>query len=933
MSDLNLSESGLSELKLSEPNLSELHPALRDNVRLLGHLLGQNIKEHLGQEFLDKLEAIRAAAKLDREEQAGDASPELVRLLRDLGDDEMVFVARAFNQFLNLANIAEQYHGVRRNRTDKEAGLETFDELLDRLKDCGKTQKDLSDLLSDMNIEFVLTAHPTEVTRRTLIKKYEAMTNCLAAKDRSDLSETELRRIHEKLNRLVCEAWHSDEIRQNRPTAIDEAKWGFAVIENSLWDALPDFLRDFDAAVQEKFGQTLPPDFSPIRFASWMGGDRDGNPNVTAKLTEEVMNLSRWMAADLYLRDIRALLNELSMWDCSDELREEAKKYADADNRNLNEPYRLVLIQLRKRLTATLAWSANKAKGLKGDDTDILVDNAELIQPLMLCYRSFNEKGLHSVANGLLLDTIRRVSCFGLELLKLDIRQDSERHLEVMSELTNYLGLGDFSTWSEQEKQTFLLQELQSKRPLIPVKWPCSKDVREVLDTCRAVAKQPASALGSYVISMASSPSDVLTVILLLQEAGIKHKMRVVPLFETLDDLSGSNEAIDDLLSIPWYLSYCESHQEVMIGYSDSAKDAGQMAAAWAQYQAQERLVSVAEKHDVKLTLFHGRGGTVGRGGGPANRAILSQPPGSVTGSFRITEQGEMIRFKFGMPTVAKQSLKLYLNAVIEASLLPPPKPKDEWRNLMNTMTQSALKSYRATVRENPDFVEYFRSVTPEQELGKLALGSRPARRKATGGVESLRAIPWIFAWTQIRLMLPAWLGSDEALEEVLSSDQASVLDDMFAHWPFFKTHIDMLEMVVAKGDPRIARYYDQLLVAEPLKPLGRTLRHRYLDMVNLVNKVKKQATLQAENPQLQGSLNVRNPYTDPLHYLQAELLRRDRLCSEIPENVPEGARDNSAAESDESKNEFCELQTVKQVEMALKVTMAGIAAGIRNTG
>ncbi len=889
--------------------MSELHPALRDNVRLLGGLLGQNIQEHLGQEFLDKLEAIRAAAKIDRNEQTGDASPELVRLLTGLGDEEIVSVARAFNQFLNLANIAEQYHGVRRNRTDQEEGIEAFDDLFDRLKKAKKSDQDLAGLLEGMKIEFVLTAHPTEVTRRTLIMKYEAITACLAKQDRPDLSDQEKSRIRDKLNRLVCEAWHSDEIRHDRPSAVDEARWGFAVIENSLWEALPEFLRDFDIALNDKFGVKLPPDASPIRFASWMGGDRDGNPNVTATLTEEVMSLSRWMAADLYLRDVRALMNELSMWDCSDELRIEADKYLADNKRNRDEPYRLVLMQLRKRLIATLDWSAKKANGEEADTYDILIENEELIAPLMLCYRSLHEKGLHSVANGLLLDTIRRASCFGLELVKLDIRQDSERHLDVMSELTQYLGLGDFSDWDEERRQTFLLAELQSNRPLIPVKWPCSDDVKEVLKTCRMIAKQPSSALGSYVISMASSPSDVLIVILLLKEAGITHRMRVVPLFETLDDLSGSSEAINRLLAIAWYKDYCQNHQEVMIGYSDSAKDAGQMAAAWAQYQAQERLVSVAEKHHVKLTLFHGRGGTVGRGGGPANRAILSQPPGSVAGSFRITEQGEMIRFKFGLPTVAKQSLKLYLSAVIEASLLPPPKPREAWRDLMNEMTQLSLSSYRATVREDPDFVDYFRAATPEQELGKLALGSRPARRKMGGGVESLRAIPWIFAWTQMRLMLPAWLGSDDALETILLSEKSKTLDEMFKQWPFFKTHIDMLEMVVAKGDARIARYYDQVLAPEALKPLGHTLRHRFLRMIELVNQVKQQDVIQQANPQFQGSLDVRNPYTDPLHYLQAELLRRDRQCQ------GEGG------------------ESVQLVEAALKVTMAGIAAGIRNTG
>lgn len=897
--------------------MSELHPALRENVRLLGELLGENIQQHLGSEFLEKIEAIRLAAKADRGAQRGDASPELVKLLSSLDDQELVSVTRAFNQFLNLANIAEQYHGVRRNQQVGDDGLgedgvERFDELLERLKHTGKTEADLSRLLDDMKLEFVLTAHPTEVTRRTLIMKYEAIADCLAQRDRSDLNEKELQDIRERLNRLVCEAWHSDEIRQERPTAVDEARWGFAVIENSLWDALPDFLRDFDTALKSAYGLSLPPNASPIKFASWMGGDRDGNPNVTSRTTQEVLSLSRWMAADLYLRDVRALLNELSMWDCSEELRTEANRIrqsaAHDDNHHRDEPYRLILIQLRKRLLATREWAAVRARGEDANASDVMFANSELIEPLMLCYRSLTEKGLHAVANGRLLDSLRRASCFGLELVKLDIRQDSDRHLALMSELTQYLELGDFASWDEQKRQQFLLNELAGKRPLIPDSWPCSDEAKEVLATCRIVAEQPASALGAYVISMASSPSDVLTVILLLKEAGIQHPLRVVPLFETLDDLSGASTSIDALLSIPWYLNYCQGRQEVMIGYSDSAKDAGQMAAAWAQYQTQESLVKVAARHQVKLTLFHGRGGTVGRGGGPANRAIMSQPPGSVDGSFRITEQGEMIRFKFGLPSVARQSLKLYLNAVIEASLLPPPQPNSRWREVMDEMTACSLASYRAVVRENPDFVAYFRAATPEQELGKLALGSRPARRKASGGVESLRAIPWIFAWTQTRLMLPAWLGSDEALAKILASEKVDILDEMSTQWPFFKTHIDMLEMVVAKGDTRIARYYDQLLVPGALKPLGRQLRQRFLDTIQQINQVKKQSVILKDNPAFQNSLKVRNPYTDPLHYLQAELMRRER----------------QACENDPS---------LQLVEAALKVTMAGIAAGIRNTG
>jgi phosphoenolpyruvate carboxylase len=383
----------------------------------------------------------------------------------------------------------------------------------------------------------------------------------------------------------------------------------------------------------------------------------------------------------------------------------------------------------------------------------------------------------------------------------------------------------------------------------------------------------------------------------------------VVPLFETLSDLQGAPDSMAALYQVDWYREYCQGRQEVMIGYSDSSKDAGQLMAAWAQYQAQEKLTQVARQYGVHLTLFHGRGGTVGRGGGPANRAILSQPPGSVNGSFRITEQGEMIRFKFGLPRLAVQSLTLYTTAVIEATLAPPPEPEDSWREMMDWLTERSLKSYREVVREDPDFVPYFRQVTPETALGKLALGSRPARRKPTGGVESLRAIPWIFAWTQMRLMLPSWLGSDVALEEAARHQRLPELREMMRGWPFFRTYVDMLEMVLAKADLRIASYYEQTLVEdETLKALGASLRERLRGCIERVLELKEQQALLESEPVFAHSMRVRNPYTDPLHYLQAELLKRDR--------------------ESEGKGEVPDM-----VERALKVTMAGIAAGMRNTG
>jgi phosphoenolpyruvate carboxylase len=438
----------------------------------------------------------------------------------------------------------------------------------------------------------------------------------------------------------------------------------------------------------------------------------------------------------------------------------------------------------------------------------------------------------------------------------------------------------------------------------LPNDWQPSSNVQEVLDTCAVVANENADFFASYVISMAGAPSDVLAVALLLKMSGCKNNIPIAPLFETLDDLTQAASSIDALLQLPWYQEYCNGKQMVMVGYSDSAKDAGQLAACWAQYKAQEELVKVCDKYNTSLMLFHGRGGTVGRGGGPAHSAILSQPPGSVRGSIRVTEQGEMIRFKFGHPEVAHRSLQVYLSAVLFATELPPPKPTDDWRHIMETLSDIALVNYREVIRENPEFVPYFRSVTPEQELGKLALGSRPAKRKATGGVESLRAIPWIFAWTQIRLMLPAWLGSETALNEFIKSGRLKELQSMAEQWPFFETYIDMLEMVLSKADKGIAHYYENTLYQGGKSELGQDLRDRLDQAISLVLEVKQQSELLEHSPTIGQSMAVRNPYTDPLHYLQAELMRRTRAQ---PDN--------------------------QSLEHALKVTMAGIAAGMRNTG
>ena len=907
---------------MSHTSLSiDPHAALRDDVRLLGNLMGETLQQQVGQEFFDQIETIRHLAKQARDGNS-DARDQLNHTLSNLTEQELLPVARAFTQFLNFANIAEQYHRVRRRRawqntpdTPPQSG--SLQELIPRLLKANRSPKQLWQSVLELDIELVLTAHPTEISRRTLIQKYDDIADCLQILDQQQLSPQEKKAVLSRLKQQIIAAWHTDEIRSHKPTPVDEAKWGFTAIEQTLWFSIPQFMRQLDSTIFEHTGKHLPLDHAPIRFASWMGGDRDGNPNVTHQVTQEVLLLSRWQAADLYWRDVDALRWDLSMQDCNATLREVVGEASE-------EPYRDILRKVRTRLEHTRNWLKSTIDGqanhanqtLEIDQSAVYHNTNELMQPLLLCYQSLVDCNMQDIANGELLDLIRRVACFGIELLKLDIRQESGRHRDTLNAITEYLKIGSYLDWDEAQRQQYLLQELNNPRPLLPrhvqtnhANSPFSDDVREVLATFNMLARQPQQSLGAYVISMAQQPSDILAVMLLQKEAEIATPLRVVPLFETLKDLNNAADSLEQLLSVDWYKQAItdnqgQAKQEIMIGYSDSAKDAGFLAANWAQYRAQEQLAHVAEKHGVQLTLFHGRGGSISRGGAPTHQALLSQPPGSVKGKIRVTEQGEMIRFKFGMQGIALRNLELYISATLEATLLPPPSPKSEWRDLMHRMTQVAVAAYRETVHDNPLFIRYLRTVTPELELQMLPLGSRPARRNTSGGIESLRAIPWVFAWTQVRLMLPAWLGTGWALNSALSEGQRPIIDDMQQHWPYFQTLLNMLEMVLSKADPAIAAYYESRLTSDPeLIALGEVMRDRLTSATDTLLDVIDQTELLQNMPTLKRSINVRTPYILPLHLLQAELMKR--------------RRENGNTTYDH----------------ALMVTIAGIAAGLRNTG
>lgn len=869
----------------------QLDSKLKNTVRNLGTTLGDIIRAQLGDEWLQRIETIRIDGRQSYQGDA-DSSEKLKNLIATLQDEELLTVGRAFSQFLNLANIAEQEFNSTHSVDDPISDLFSH---LDKANIDGATFEQALQLL---DIDLVLTAHPTEVTRRTLIHKHSELAHCLSQLHQDGLNELNRQRLQTRIADLISQAWHTEEIRTIRPTPVDEARWGFSVIENSLWEAVPDFIRQLDAKVKAKYGLSLPMDASPVQFNSWMGGDRDGNPFVTAKVTEQVLLLARKRAAKLFAQDVDKLQVELSMSDCDDALRAEVG--------DVLEPYRALLRPLLTKLKHTQDDIMNHLDGLPSNPASWISHKDELLKPLMLCYQSMQHCGMQGIANGCLLDTLRRVHCFGVHLLKLDIRQDSERHANVFGELTRYLGLGDYNSWSEDDKQAFLLRELSSKRPLFPHNWQPSEEVKEVLNTCKTIAKHGSDGFGIYIISMASQASDVLCVQLLLKEMDVSWPMPVAPLFETLDDLNNAQAVMDKLLSIDWYRGYIKGRQYVMIGYSDSAKDAGALAAGWAQYESQEALVALADKYNIELTLFHGRGGTIGRGGLPAHEAILSQPPGSLQGGFRVTEQGETIRYKFGMPVLAQRSLSLYASAILQAIILPPPAPKQEWRETIKLMAENGRDNYRKIVRDDPNFVPYFRVATPEQELGKLPLGSRPAKRKPTGGIESLRAIPWIFAWAQTRLVLPSWLGVMKAVQGSIDLGQRKVIDDMLKNWPFYHSRLSMLDMVFHKADPRISMEYDAKLVPAELQYFGQALREELQASITLLMELLQQKTVMEKDPVGKNSMNIRAGYLQPLHYLQIELLKRIRALEDDSDPV---------------------------LERAMMVTIAGIAVGMRNTG
>ena len=879
---------------------------LREDIRYLGNILGEVIKEQEGIKFFNLVEKVRKLSKANKINLKNKNSfKKLVKTVRNSNPIDTLRLTRAFTHLINFINLAEsidtsrnldEYETKRKNLKYNIFIEEIFEKLFKNKK---ISNNKIYNLAKNLDIGIVLTAHPTEVKRRTLIQKYHKIIEILEQRDLYNSHPSKLTQLNKQLHDEFTIIWNTDDLKRTKPSPFDEARWGLAIIEDSLWETIPKVYRRLNSIFLKNMNRGLPKNFNPIQFGSWMGGDRDGNPNVTAKVTKEVILLSRWEAAKLYEKSLTKIIRSYSMKKCS-------KKISSKVGKTF-EPYRVFLRPLRDKLRLTHRSIEQYFINKTPLDKNILLSSTEeILKPLRVVRESLEQNQNENVASGDLLDLMRRAKCFGINLARLDIRQESSRHRQLIAELIKKKFNKNYYNFTEEEKINFLKSKLTSTKSYINKFKFSNKENNEVWSTFKILADEPSECLGAYVISMTTSVSDILSVSFLQKEAKINNKLRVVPLFETLDDLINAKPIMESLFSKKWYRKLINNKQEVMIGYSDSSKDAGKICASWHQYKAQEEIVKLGKKFDVNVTFFHGRGGSPGRGGGPIQATLRSQPPGSVNGKIRITDQGEVIQQKYGYEPIAEYNLCSYIGAVTEATLNPPPTPKQNWRSLIEKMSDISKSSYRKNINQSSEFIKYFKTVTPSAALGKLSIGSRPSKRKNVDNIKSLRAIPWVFAWTQIRLMLPAWLGSAEALRYAYIKKFRNTLIDMEKNWPFFNSMLDILDMVITKADPDISKIYEKYLADDALKKIGKKLRFQF-EVIKKLNKKITTKEVILTRKQFRTLITVRAIYSEVLNIIQPIVIYKLKKNKKMSEK--------------------------KYLNDALLTSIAGISAAMKNTG
>jgi phosphoenolpyruvate carboxylase len=905
---------------------------LRDDIRLLGRILGDTVREQQGEAVFAVVERIRqTSVRFHRSEDIA-ARRELEATLNSLSRGHAIQVIRAYSFFSHLANIAEDQHHIRRTRTHALANSApregTMAHALARAKDAGVSRRDLEVFFATGHVAPVLTAHPTEVRRKSTIDREMEVAELLAVRDRVALTPEETALSDEALRRAVLTLWQTNLLRGTRLNVLDEVANGISYYDYTFLRELPHFyagLEDLLAATDPVWSGAELASF--LRMGSWIGGDRDGNPFVTEEVLRQALRLQSTRALSFYLEELHLLGAELSLdgrlVGVSDELAALAERSPDKSQNRRNEPYRRAIAGIYARLAATAAALVLlQAPHPVVGEAPPYADVDSLAADLGVLHRSLAANGSTTLARGRLKTLRRAVDVFGFHLVSLDMRQNSDVHERVAGELLEVASPGiGYADLTEDCRVELLLREIATSRPLTSPFVAYSTETASELAIVRAAAEAHRqygkAAVPSYVISKADSPSDVLEVALLAKEAGLLRPrdgvldLNIVPLFETIDDLRNCGGVMDQLLGLPQYARLLESRggwQEVMLGYSDSNKDGGFLTSGWELYKAELALIEVFKRHGVKLRLFHGRGGTVGRGGGSSHEAILAQPAGSVAGQLRLTEQGEVIASKYADPESGRRNLETLAAAALEASLAPraPRAKSDRHAAIMEELSRAAFRAYRELVTAE-GFVDYFRASTPIAEIAELNIGSRPASRRATRSIGDLRAIPWVFSWSQCRIMLPGWFGFGTAVEAWLDTHPGGLeeLREMHDAWPFFRAVLSNLDMVLAKTDLAIGARYAELLPDARLrgKIFGR-IEAEWQRTRRTLGAITQQEALLAENPTLARSIRNRFPYLDPLNHVQVECLRRHRAD-------PSDAR----------------------LLAAIHLTINGVAAGLRNSG
>jgi phosphoenolpyruvate carboxylase len=909
---------------------------LRRDINLLGRVLGRILIEQEGKAFFETEEEVRLLCKRLRFDYAPELDERLRWRIEAMSVGELRRIVRAFSVYFQLVNIAERYHRVRRRRQYEASPANppqraSLASALARLKREGLDGEALRHVLDREEIGLVLTAHPTEAMRRSVRRKHVRIAEMLEALESTSLTWKERRRLEEDLAEEITVLWQTDELRVRRPEVKQEVERMLLFFENALISATLEAYREFEDELSRQYPEDIPALGRVLEFGSWVGGDQDGNPFVEPEMLTIALGLHREVILRRHIASVLWFTDHMSqsarMIPVSDELRRSVEKderlmpemverYTSVDP---NEIYRRKLRFMAERLKRTLGQPRSPVaySGV-----------AEFLGDLLTIRESLLNNGGERVAEGGLRDLIRQAEVFGFHLAKLDVRQESSVVVRAVAEVV-FASTGKNLLDMDEAARAALLRELLTTPDLVlPEPEGVSEGSRKVFETFERISQAREEFSGTpvetFVLSMVRHASEVLGVQLLARRAGLlevdeegrctANRLRVTPLFETVDDLGRAPEVLAYLLHDPFYrssLRQANDLQEIMLGYSDSGKDAGYVTSNWALYKAQGLLSSVAGKFGVELRLFHGRGGSAGRGGGPSYQAIMAQPPETLQGKIRITEQGEVISFKYSMRGLARRNLDTVLAAVLEASADEVPRePKSRWVEAMEELSQTASKTYRALVYKDEDFLAFFSESSPIGELSLLNMGSRPARRVQSPMVDSLRAIPWVFAWTQNRFLLPSWYGAGTALGGyAFETEKLEVLREMYQGWPFFRTLVDFMQMTLAKSDLRIAENYTSLVSDSAIRDrLWSRISEEHAACVNALLLVTGNENLLDDSPVLQRSIRLRNPYVDPLSYVQVTLLRRLRA---LPEDSPDR----------------------EGVLNTLLLSISGVSSGMLNTG